>query len=191
MMGKIILVSATPLEHGGLKDINGVPIFQTGIGKINSAMNLTEIILNEKPDLVVNFGSCGNLQKHKVGEVIKVGTVYNNIDVRPFSEYGCTPETPNCELKLSDSGIKCFTTDQIYDNTRTDYAEKYLEMVAGCDIVEMECYSLAYVCKKYGVSFESYKWVSDDGNVDTWEENAAIGFQNFREHFGQTFFSEY
>ena len=50
-MGKIILVSATPLEHGGLKDINGVPIFQTGIGKINSAMNLTEIILNEKPDL--------------------------------------------------------------------------------------------------------------------------------------------
>jgi adenosylhomocysteine nucleosidase len=191
MMGKIILVSATPLEHGGLTDINGVPIFQTGIGKINSAMNLTEIILNEKPDLVVNFGSCGNLQNHKVGGVIKVGTVYNNIDVRPFAEYGCTPETPNCELKLSDSGIKCFTTDQIYDNTRTDYAEKYLEMVAGCDIVEMECYSLAYVCKKYGVSFESYKWVSDDGDVDTWEENAAIGFQNFREHFGQTFFGEY
>jgi len=27
--------------------------------------------------------------------------------------------------------------------------------------------------------------------VDNWEENAAIGFQNFREHFGQTFFAEY
>ena len=190
-MNKIILISATPLEHGGIKDIHGVPIFQTGIGKINSAMNLTRILELVKPDLVVNFGSCGNLKNHKVGEVIEVGTTYNNIDVRPFAEYGCTPETPTCEIKLSDSGIKCFTTDQIYDNTRTDYAEKYLEMVAGCDIVEMECYSLAYVCKKYGVSFESYKWVSDDGNVDTWEENAAIGFQNFREHFNQKFFGEY
>ena len=54
-MGKIILVSATPLEHGGLKDINGVPIFQVGIGKTNSAMNMTEIILKEEPDLVVNL----------------------------------------------------------------------------------------------------------------------------------------
>ena len=61
-MNKIILVSATPLEHGGIKDIHGVPIFQTGIGKINSAMNLTRILELVKPDLVVNFGSCGNLR---------------------------------------------------------------------------------------------------------------------------------
>ena len=190
-MSKIILVSATPLEHGGLTDINGVPIFQVGIGKTNAAMNMTKIIIEESPDLVINFGSCGNLQKNKVGEIIEVGETYNNIDVRPFSEYGCTPESNECEIKLSESGIKCFSTDQIYDNTRTDYAEKYLEMIKGCDIVDMECYPLAYVCMKYGVSFKSYKWVSDDGDVDTWEENAAIGFQNFREHFGQTFFGEY
>lgn len=191
MMGKIILVSATPLEHGGLTDINGVPIFQIGIGKTNASMNMTKIIIEENPDLVINFGSCGNLQKYKVGEVIEVGETYNNIDVRPFAEYGCTPENNICEIKLSDSGIKCFSTDQIYDNTRTDYAEKYLEMIAGCDIVDMECYSLAYVCKQRGIPFKSYKWVSDDGDVDNWEENAAIGFQNFREHFGQTFFGEY
>ena len=190
-MGKIILVSATPLEHGGLKDINGVPIFQVGIGKTNAAMNMTKIIIEENPDLVINFGSCGNLKDHKVGEVMEVGTVYNNIDVRPFAEYGCTPETPICEIKLSDSGVKCFTTDQIYDNTRSDYAEKYLEMIKKCDIVDMECYSLAYVCKEYGVKFKSYKWVSDDGNIDSWEENAAIGFQNFREQFLQTYCREY
>ena len=190
-MGKIVLVSATPLEHGGLKDLNGLPIFQVGIGKTNSAMNMMKIILEEKPDLVVNFGSCGNLQNHKVGEVIKVGTTYNNIDVRPFAEYGCTPESSECELKLSDSGIKCFTTDQIYDKTRVDYAHKYIEMIRDCDIVDMECYPLAYVCKKHGVEFKSYKWVSDDGNIDTWEDNASIGFNNFREEFLQTYFSEY
>ena len=182
-MNKIILVSATPLEHGGLVYLNGVEIFQTGIGKINSAMNLTRIIEAIEPDSVINFGSCGNLKNHKVGEVIEVGTTYNNIDVRPFAEYGCTPENNECEIKLSESEVRCFTTDQIYDNSRTDYAEKYLDMINYCDIVDMECYSLAYVCKRYGVNFKSYKWVSDDGNIDTWEQNAAIGFQNFRELF--------
>jgi hypothetical protein len=29
--------------------------------------------------------------------------------------------------------------------------------------------------------FKSYKWVSDDGDVATWEENAAVGFDNFKE----------
>jgi len=187
-MGKIILVSATPLEHGGLKDINGVPIFQVGIGKTNASMNMTEFILKEKPDLVVNFGSCGNLKRNKVGEIIEVGEVYNNIDVRPFAEYGCTPENNICEIKLLDSGSRCFSTDQIYDNTRVDYAQKYLDMIEFCDIVDMECYSLAYVCKQRDIPFYSYKWVSDDGNVDTWEENASIGFQNFKEYFLEKFF---
>ena len=179
-MSKIILVSATPLEHGGLREIDGIPIFQVGIGKINAASNLTEILWNEEPDVVINFGSCGNLKNHKVSEVIEVGSVYNNIDVRPFAEYGCTPDNNDCEIKLSDSGVKLFTTDQIYDNSRTDYAEKYLDMINYCDIVDMEGYALAYVCKQRGIPFKSYKWVSDDGNVDTWEENAAIGFENFK-----------
>ena len=179
-MAKIILVSATPLERGGVNWIDDYPIFNVGIGKINSAMNMVDLIHEHQPDLVINFGSCGNLKDHKVGEVMEVGTVYNNIDVRPFSEYGCTPESPYCEIKLSDSGIECFTTDQIYDNTRTDYAKKYLEMINKCNIVDMECYSLAYVCKMFNTKFKSFKWVSDDGNVDTWEDNASIGFENFK-----------
>ena len=77
--------------------------------------------------------------------------------------------------------MKCFTTDQIYDNSRTDYANKYLEMIKSCDIVDMECYSLAYVCKQRGINFKSFKWISDDGDIENWERNAAIGFDNFRE----------
>jgi adenosylhomocysteine nucleosidase len=189
-MNKIILVSATPLEHGGLRELHGLPIFQVGIGKINAASRLTEILWNEEPDVVINFGSCGNLKNHKVGEIIEVGEVYNNIDVRPFAEYGCTPESDLCEIKLSNSGIKCFTTDQIYDNTRTDYAQKYLEMIDKCDIVEMECYALAQVCKERDILFKSYKWVSDDGDIHNWEENAAIGFENFKKKLYEDFFMD-
>ena len=31
----------------------------------------------------------------------------------------------------------------------------------------------------------------DDGDIDKWEENASVGFQNFREQFMQTYYSEY
>jgi len=187
-MGKIILVSATPVEHGGLTDINGIPIFQVGVGKTNAAMNMTKIIIEEEPDVVINFGSCGNLKNHKVGEVLEVGNVYNNIDARPFAEYGCTPYSDFCDIKLSSSDIKCFSTDQFYDNHRTDYSEKYLEMIQKCNIVDMECYALAYVCKLHDIPFHSYKWVSDDGDSSKWEENAAIGYENFKKTLTKDFF---
>jgi adenosylhomocysteine nucleosidase len=182
-MGKIILVSASPLEHGGLKDINGVPIFQVGIGKINAASNLTEIILKEEPDLVVNFGSCGNLKGHKVGGILQVGEVFNDFDTHGLSE--------NSSIKLGNNGIKCFTTDTIYDNTHKRYTDSYLESIKECNIVDMECYALAQVCKQRDIEFQSYKWVSDDGTPGTWEENAKIGFENFREIFLQFYFGEY
>lgn len=188
---KIILVSATPLEHGGVRELFGFPIFQVGIGKINAASNLTEILWNEEPDIVVNFGSCGNLKNHKVGEVLEVGTVYNNIDARPFAEYGCTPETNFCEIKLTKTNIKCFSTDQFYDSHRIDYSEKYLEMIDKCDVVDMECYALAQVCKQREIPFISFKWVSDDGDSSKWQENAAIGFENFKLKLQEYFFSDY
>ena len=187
-MSKTILVSATPLEHGGLTELNGLPIFQVGIGKINSAMNLTELILQEKPDLIINFCSCGNLKNHKVGEVIEVGTVYNNIDVRPFAEYGHTPFHGLGAITLQGkSDIKCFSTDQFYDKHRTDYADKYLEMVKKCDIVDMELYSIAQVCSRYNKLLYSFKWISDDGDSSKWEENAKKGYINFKQRIKQLF----
>ena len=45
---------------------------------------MMKLIHEHKPEFVINFGSCGNLKNHKVGKVMKVGKVFNNIDVRPF-----------------------------------------------------------------------------------------------------------
>jgi adenosylhomocysteine nucleosidase len=183
MNNKIILVSATPLEHGGLTDINGIPIFQVGIGKTNAASNLTEILWNEEPDVVVNFGSCGNLKDHKIGAILQVGEVINDFDTMGLSE--------NPNIKLCNTGIKCFTTDTMYDSSHTNYTDSYNQSIKDCNIVDMECYSLAHVCKQRGIPFYSFKWVSDDGTPGDWKENAKIGFTNFREHFLQHFFSEY
>jgi adenosylhomocysteine nucleosidase len=180
---KVILVSATPLEHGGLKDINGVPIFQVGIGKINAASNLTEILWNEEPDIVVNFGSCGNLKNHKVGAVLQVGEVINDFNTMGINE--------NPNIRLSNTNIKCFTTDTIYDSTHNRYTDAYNAAIKDCNIVDMECYALAYVCKQREIPFYSFKWVSDDGVPGDWHENAKIGFENFKNIFVDFFAGEY
>lgn len=180
MASNILLLSATDLEHNQTS-IGDWPIHITGVGKISSALRTTELIKEHKPLLVINFGSCGNLKNHKVGELLSVGKVYNDIDARPFAEYGQTPFSPLRELGLdSKSDIKCFTTDIIYDTGRGDYPTQYQQMIKECDIVDMELYSIAWVCRYYSKPLLSYKWVSDDGETDKWEENASKGFNKFK-----------
>lgn len=176
-MSTILLVSATKLEHHD-DELFGYPIHIVGIGKLSSAINTYKLIQQYNPDRVINFGSCGNLKHHKVGEVLEVGTVYDDF-------YGCVvPEHPPVEL--CDSNISLFTTDTFYDKNAV-YSNYYTEMIRKCDIVDMEGYSIANVCKSEDISVSLYKWVSDDGNNNIWRDNAAIGYNNFKSIFYERF----
>ena len=175
MKNKILLLSATDYEHD-CKDLFGIPIHITGIGKINAAINTTKLIYEHNPDIVINFGSCGNLKDYKIGEVLEVGTVINDLDTLGF--YNQVSNILN-----KDSDIKCLTTDHMYDSSHDDYVESYMEKIDECDIVDMELFSIAESCKIAKKFLYSYKWVSDDGSNDEWLENAKAGFNNFKQIF--------
>ena len=175
MKNKILLLSATDYEHD-CKDLFGIPIYITGIGKINAAINTTKLIYEHNPDIVINFGSCGNLKDYKIGEVLEVGTVINDLDTLGF--YNQVSNILN-----KDSDIKCLTTDHMYDSSHDDYVESYMEKIDECDIVDMELFSIAESCKIAKKFLYSYKWVSDDGSNDEWLENAKAGFNNFKQIF--------
>ena len=113
---------------------------------------------------------------------LEVGEVINDFDTMGLSE--------NIPIKLSNTGIKCFTTDTIYDNTHQQYTDSYLKSIADCNIVDMECYALAQVCKQREIPFYSFKWVSDDGTPGDWEANAKIGFENFKKIFVDFFLGD-
>lgn len=180
MSKKIVLVSATPYERYHEEEINGVPILEVGIGKINASQRMTEIILQHKPDIVINFGSCGNLKYHEVGKVMKVGKVINDYETYGFG---------NVEREIvldEESEIKLFTTDSFYQPYE-NYSTWYNLNINKCDVVDMEGFALANVCKYFGVEFHSYKWVSDNGDITVWKENAAKGYENFKKRFVQDF----
>lgn len=172
-MPNILLVSATKLEHHD-DELFGIPIHIVGVGKVASAINTYSLIQQYNPDTVVNFGSCGNLKNNKVGEVLEVGTVYDDF-------YGCVvPE--HSPIKIKEEGVNLFTTDTFYDKDAV-YSNHYHSMINKCDIVDMEGYSIANVCKSEGVFVSLYKWISDDGSHTAWEQNASIGYNNFKQLF--------
>jgi len=169
-MSNILLVSATKLEHHD-EEIAGFPIHIIGVGKVEAALNMAELIRRYKPSYVINFGSCGNLKNHKVGEILEISEVHDDF-------YGCVvPE--HLPILLKPIGYKLFTTDTFYDKGKT-YSEHYNKMVQECDVVDMEGYSIAKVCMEANVSVSLFKWVSDDGSSKDWQANAAAGYTNFK-----------
>ena len=106
MKNKILLLSATNYEHNH-EEIHGIPIHIIGIGRVNAALNTYKLIQKYKPDHVVEFGSCGNLKDHKVGEVLEVGTVYDDFYGGPVSNHP--------PIEISDSNIKLFSTDTFFE----------------------------------------------------------------------------
>lgn len=178
-MSKILLVSATDLEHGQ-SELYGVPIHIIGIGKVNAAVNTTRLIKQYDPDIVVNFGSCGSVQDHKIGDVLEVGTAVYDFDGGGTVEF--EPITFNEKANKT-----CFTTDSFYNKSSSQYTNEYLRLIESCDVVDMELYSIAVSCLFEEKSLYCYKWVSDDGDPSHWLENAALGFENFKEIFKSKF----
>jgi adenosylhomocysteine nucleosidase len=177
MKNKILLLSATNYEHNH-EEIHGIPIHIIGIGRVNAALNTYKLIQKYKPDYVVEFGSCGNLKDHKVGEVLEVGTVYDDFYGGPVSNHP--------PIEISDSNIKLFSTDTFFEKG-AQYSNHYSKMVDECNIIEMEGYSIAKVCSSENISLSLYKWVSDDGSNSEWLENAKAGFENFKIIFKEKF----
>lgn len=180
-MSNILLVSATKLEHHD-EELFGIPINIIGVGKVEAALNTKKLIEEHKlahgckPSHIVNFGSCGNVKNHKKGEVLEIGEVYDDF-------YGCVVDEHD-PITLSDSPYKLFTTDTFFD-TRNAYHFSYEEKINKCDVVDMEGYSIAKVCRNENIFLSLYKWVSDDGSTEDWKANAAIGYNNFKVIFKQ------
>ena len=191
-MNKILFIAALPEETGLISDILGHPIIYSGVGKINATMAAYRAF-SEGYNQIINIGSCGSLN-HSAGEIIKVGSVFQDIDGTPLCDYGETPfeaKGTNKQIVLDRTvSTTCFTTDYFYDHSQIDkYSSSYLKMVNSCSILDMECYALAKVCKRFNLQFSSYKWVSDDGDGGDWAENCKIGLTKVIETLKDTIVS--
>ena len=179
-MSRVFIV-AVPDEVEIQGEILGSPVIFSGVGKINATM-ATYHAVTSKYDEVINIGSCGSLQL-PVGEIVKVGQVFQDIDATPLCDYGDTPFEASSKQVILDalSSVSCFTTDYFYNHNQINkYSKNYLKMINKFTIFDMECFAIAKVCKLFNLKFSSYKWVSDSGDGGNWEENCKIGFEKIK-----------
>ena len=148
----------------------------TGVGKINATHTITQLILKHQPEEIVNFGSVGSLNKEIKG-LIEITKFYQrDMDVRGLMnlKLGETPFDSIHEIITNDAGYSCGTGDS--------FVQSKIEM--NVDVVDMEAYALAKICKLHNVDFKCFKFISDNADENAsndWLENCKKGSQLFLE----------
>ena len=171
----ILIVSALKEEVESLSDDFEVTL--TGVGKINAAITLQTALLalqshNNLPHAVVNYGTAGKASDNvEVGKMYEIGSfLQRDMIVEGFgAKKYQTPFEKNWLIKNGNGSLICGTGDNFWSpDDSNDF-----------DVVDMEAYSLAVVCKKMNIPFRCFKFISDSGDIDEWRQNVSNGAKIF------------
>ena len=149
---KILIVYAIPQEKIEVNIPNAEVIYvETGMGKVNASMRLMRAICEYHPDMVINAGSAGTLN-HKVGDII-VCNRFIDRDLRKVTLDGVISEIEF--EKFANFSNSIWGTCNTGDSFITEGND-----IEG-DVIDMESYAEADVCREMGVPFVSVKYVTD------------------------------
>lgn len=144
---------------------------RTGIGKVKSAYYLTDAIKQIEPDLVINMGTAGTIN-HQVGDVF-VCRHFIDRDMHKLADLGLDYKLDSSEL-LNEKDLCQHWTENAVCNTGDSFLTELADFEG--DVVDMEAYAQAFVCKSLKVPFISVKYVSDiigQNSVKHWEDKLA------------------
>jgi adenosylhomocysteine nucleosidase len=155
------------------EDFDKIQIEHMGVGKINAAIKTTEAIRKYSPELIINYGTAGSLKKNISGLVEVTNFFQRDMDASPLGiKVGETPFEDSFEIHFGRDGLSCGTGDSFV----TDKPELLT------DLVDMEAYAIAKICKMNDIDFRCFKYISDqadDSAGQDWKENVAQGKKFF------------
>ena len=163
-----LFIAAIKEETPGLDYFNHV-----GVGKINATYNTFRLINIHKPKIIINYGTAGAINAELKG-IVKCTKFYQrDMDVRGLDfELGETPFDKIKEIITSKDGYSCGTGDS--------FVNKKIDMEV--DVVDMEAYAIAKVCKLENIEFRCFKYISDNANKNAdndWNKNLEKGASAF------------
>tara|TARA_A100001011_G_scaffold210687_1_gene218986 strand:+ start:13 stop:552 length:540 start_codon:yes stop_codon:yes gene_type:complete len=164
-----IFIAALKAETPNLRKF-----YYSGVGKINATIKIMELINEFKPEKIINYGTAGSTKKELSGLIKCTTFIQHDMDARGLLNFklGETPFDPISVISFSSDGYICASGDH--------FVQSSLEIQ--CDLVDMEAYALAKVCKLNNIEFECYKYISDYTNESSnsdWQENCSKGAKLF------------
>ena len=165
-----LFIAAIKEETVGLDYFN-----YTGVGKINATYNTLRLINLYKPKIIINYGTAGAINTELNGIIECTKFYQRDMDIRSLDfELGETPFDNIKEIIISKNGFSCGTGD--------NFVNQKIDMEV--DVVDMEAYAIAKVCKLEKIEFKCFKYISDNAdknaNID-WNKNLALGVKAFSE----------
>jgi adenosylhomocysteine nucleosidase len=158
-------------------------VIYTGVGKVNTAFETTRAIaeahsLGFHPE-VYNYGTVGSCRPELVGLHRITKFIQRDMNAEPAAPRGVTPfEAGLPYLNFSPdmtNGLTLGTGDQFVHDL-----DAWL-VINKIDVVDMEAYAIAHVCKLMNVQFTCYKYITDyvgtPHQADTWQQNVADGVE--------------
>ena len=173
-MKKIVFIVALENELPQ-KELPRFKIEYSGVGKINATYKTLEVIKNDRPDLIINYGTAGSLRRDLKGlhEVSKF--LQRDMDATPLGfRMGETPFDSISDIDFGRTGLSCSTGDNFVTTSP----------LLGSDLVDMEAYAIAKICKMNDIDFRCFKYISDqadDNASQDWKENVTRGKELFIE----------
>lgn len=178
---KILIVYAIPQEKIEVNIPNAEVIYvETGMGKVNAAKKTMRAICEYHPDMVINIGSAGTLN-HKVGDIF-VCNHFIDRDLRKVTLDGVVSE-----IEFGNDAINriFMGRDLMYGTCNT--GDSFITQgndIEG-DVIDMESFAEADVCREMGVPFLAVKYVTDVVGQNSSEEwfaklaDARAGLKHF------------
>jgi adenosylhomocysteine nucleosidase len=188
---RTLVVVALRAELAGVFEAAAVPVLYCGVGKVNAAMTLARELgryahSGAAMPLVVNFGSAGS-RRFAAGTLVECHEfLQRDMDVSGLGfARGVTPfdddparlsfdrvfgQLPSAVCGSGDSFATAAT------DIECDIAGK------SCQVVDMEAYALAKVCRREGASFACAKYVSDGADhaaAGDWQLNVHKAADEF------------
>lgn len=176
---RILVTYAMPVEftevkfRGLLENGEEVQVgyLRTGVGKAKSAFYLAEAVRSAQPDLVLNVGTAGTLH-HRVGDVF-VCTRFIDRDMRQLASSGIEYEIDSAALLEQRGYCRHWPLGGVC-NTGDTFLREGTEVEG--DVVDMEAYAQALVCRARKIPFVAVKCVTDvvgQNPEGVWDVRAA------------------
>jgi len=171
-----LFIAAIKEETVGLDYFN-----YTGVGKINATYNTLRLINLYKPKIIINYGTAGAINTELNGIIECTKFYQRDMDIRSLDfELGETPFDNIKEIIISKNGFSCGTGD--------NFVNQKIDMKV--DVVDMEAYAIAKVCKLEKIEFKCFKYISDNADKNAnndWKKNLISGAQAFSKFINKEF----
>ena len=171
-----LFIAAIKEETVGLDYFN-----YTGVGKINATYNTLRLINLYKPKIIINYGTAGAINTELNGIIECTKFYQRDMDTRSLDfELGETPFDNIKEIIISKNGFSCGTGD--------NFVNQKIDMEV--DVVDMEAYAIAKVCKLEKIEFKCFKYISDNADKNAnndWKKNLISGAQAFSKFINKEF----